>query len=587
MIKWIEMKDLMKVDYNKTSWIPLCAAYDLIKEGKSGYAGYKNAFFCAVSIIFSEDEKEKVFKLKWEDVNLSNDNSPLIEDKYYCAGTYFNNDKSLKGEYPVLQQYFETGETKEWNLSQDIVLALGLKRENDVWVRPSEDYIEVARLIRSGNNSPQLLEIRTEHLKDYLCARESCLLVYTYQDRNAVVENFNYDKWVDGKASLEFDWGLWEGSIIDIAEGGQPYGSSTAVFHMSRTDIDKDDDNPILLGMPTDNNMKSEHWEIKHTGKKLQSGFGRMWKKNWITPAKKSSRVRGDMIESNIEFIIGVDGEKAKSIELEDEEGRWLWFKPDVIKELLKRPMSVIEWYTEDTGKVGTSNYQSVHFGMNSAGLINVYAEDISRLSAIQQAIWASYNITPDAKVSRELLMSQVDAEPADTSSPEYKLYDLMEIVDRAFLHKYGSKLFLEHDLLQDYWKLIHRFQSTDFDGFLKLAKDLTRLVVERIDLDFIKKITPTLRSDYKSIKRIEHLLDERNTKYKGRKITACLVGINDLRQLDAHLPSGTYDEALKLIDVKISEPFPLMGKEMIDNVARSLWFIYKSISEGTNTQLK
>jgi hypothetical protein len=60
-----------------------------------------------------------------------------------------------------------------------------------------------------------------------------------------------------------------------------------------------------------------------------------------------------------------------------------------------------------------------VHFGINSRGLVNVYAKDIALLPDWQQKIWAGYNIGPDGKVSEELLASQAEAQPADTQAPE------------------------------------------------------------------------------------------------------------------------------------------------------------------------
>ena len=578
MIDWFEMNDLKKIDYNKTSWVPLCAYYNDLTEGEYGYAGHKSSYFSSIAIIFNKNEKEKGFDLDWNDANPIEDNSPTIDDIYNCAGSFLSFDHKLKGEYPVLQQLFYTGETKEWHLSQDLILALGLKREGDVWIRPEEDYMEVVKLTRKEDRSPKLLEIKTEHLKDYLSARDSGLLVFTYQYRRAIAETFNFHKWIDNRKTENHNWGSWQGIITSIAEGGHPYGSKTAVFHAARTDIDVNDDNPILAGPPTDENIKSESWEIEHKGNKLEYGSGEMWKKHWVLPADKSLRVRKDYIENNIEFIIDVDGKRAKNTELR-KEGRWLWFKPQVVNELLKRRNSIIVWYTEDTGRVGTSSSHSVHFGMNSGGFINVYAQDISFLPDIQKTIWASYNKTPDAKVSKELLMSQVDANPADTFSPEYKLYDLLSRVDDTFLHKYGSKLFIEHDLINDYWKLIHRFRSIDLDGLIMLSKDLTRIVIERMNLKFLKTITTELPDNNQSIKRIEELVNKKN--YNGRWVTSCLVGINELRHLDAHLPSSDYGKALELVDIKLGEEFPFLGKKLIDNVARSIFFINKIISEA------
>ncbi len=68
------------------------------------------------------------------------------------------------------------------------MITLGLKREGNVWVAMDEDYIEVVRLNVDEGNRPRLLEVRAEHLKDYLCARRMALRISWYRERQEVVE---------------------------------------------------------------------------------------------------------------------------------------------------------------------------------------------------------------------------------------------------------------------------------------------------------------------------------------------------------------------------------------------------------------
>jgi hypothetical protein len=63
------------------------------------------------------------------------------------------------------------------------VITLGVKREGNVWVAMDEDYIEVVRLKLDDDKRPRLLEVRAEHLKDYLCARRMALLISWYRER--------------------------------------------------------------------------------------------------------------------------------------------------------------------------------------------------------------------------------------------------------------------------------------------------------------------------------------------------------------------------------------------------------------------
>ena len=79
-----------------------------------------------------------------------------------------------------------------WHLHQDLVIALGLKREGDIWLCPDEGYIDVAHLKRREDGSAYLLEIRAEHLKDYLCARNMALYITSYRNRKIIVDDSSF-----------------------------------------------------------------------------------------------------------------------------------------------------------------------------------------------------------------------------------------------------------------------------------------------------------------------------------------------------------------------------------------------------------
>jgi len=577
-VKWFEMEDLIRLDYNNKSWIPLCAYTTLSEEGNYGYDGYKEEFFVCVSVLFPIDKKDIALKCDWGEVNKMGDNKPYADKNRYVKSSYFSSyDDGIEGEYTVLQQYFDTGDKKEWYLSEEIILALGLKRKGDVWCRPEEDYVEVVRLKRNSENEPALLEIKAEFLKDYLCARNAGLLHYFYQSRNAVKKEINGIEWDNNNKKMIKDWGMWEGIISEIVEGGNPFGAKVKVFHAERTDVDFDEDVPVLKGFPSDDNVKTKSWEYEHKGEKLIHITGEIWKKSWIVPAKTSIRVRNDKLDSKIEFITDVDGNK-KVLANMGLESRWIWFSPDVVNEILKRPNGLLVWYTEDTGNLGTSKLYSVHFGMNEMGLVTVYAKDIGELPEQQQKIWAAYNQTPDGKVSKELLMSQMSAKPADTLSPEKKLYEIMNICDIEFNKYYSTKFFTDHRILDKYWLKIHRFRSIDYDSLLLLCKELYRFVIERVNLEGLKKIRPMVPKDLGSIKRIENIINELG--YDGRKITAPFVGLNELRQADAHLPSSNLYNSFSLAEIDRTNSYIIIGKKLIDTIASSIYLFARILIE-------
>ena len=78
-------------------------------------------------------------------------------------------------------------------------MALGLLREADEWLRPSEDYCIVARLRRDPDGHPTACEIKNEFLRDYLTAREMALRLTFYRKREVIVKDAGHITWPGGR----------------------------------------------------------------------------------------------------------------------------------------------------------------------------------------------------------------------------------------------------------------------------------------------------------------------------------------------------------------------------------------------------
>src|SRR5205085_5053097 len=229
---------------------------------------------------------------------------------------------------------------------------------------------------------------RAEFLKDYLCAKDSGLLLATYQSRKAIKESFPYLNWEDGKSSEQNANYKWEGNLQEKFEGNSLLHilGGAIVSHAGRTDTDYSEDIPVY-GFPTGTDTYSNSWTVKPTGRTLNHASGEIWKKEWIEPAIKSPRVRGDKVSSRLEFIVDNEGNTETSETLASP-SRWLWFHPNIINDLLKKRTGTLSWYSENTGDVGGAWNRSVHFGVNQIGLINVYAKDIANTPEIDKRVW-------------------------------------------------------------------------------------------------------------------------------------------------------------------------------------------------------
>jgi hypothetical protein len=278
--------------------------------------------------------------------------------------------------------------------------------------------------------------------------------------------------------------------------------------------------------------------------------------------------VRGDQLEPQVRFIVDNSGTLLAGRSLQHHRG-WLWFRGAVVMSLLEKRKGCLEWYTENTGKIGPAPHCTVHFGVNDSGFINVLAGDIALLPEIYQKVWVAHNIAPDGGVSRELLMSQMEAKPADTVAPEAILPAALGRLRQASAHFLGRSILREHHEADTIVRNVHRFQGDSIKGICFLCKELTRLITERIDAGLLNELDPAVDKKLRPIKRLEHFLSSKG--FDGRRITAPLVGANELRIGDAHLPSKEISDSLSLLGVGETGDYQQMAKEAIHSVAVSV----------------
>ena len=569
---WFEMQEIRRRKLATAVWIPLRSIDQITETGEMGRLGHIGEFYGVGSIAVPIAQKAATEKLDWQDIGIAHNHSSVVQDGKYTPADLLE-DRGVSGIHLVMDQRGNKVDPAVWHLHQDLAIALALKREGDTWVRPAEDYIEVARFFRNTDGSPRLLEIRAAHLRDYLCARSMALYVTSYRSRTAVMDNAAHIKWPQNPYYVVEGMDRWEGRVTEIAPGGMPYGSSTAVFHTARTDVDPQEDVPTF-DFPRNDNVSSKSWTIKHAMEKLYRIEGELWRNEWIEPASKSPITRGDKTAPTVSFTVDAEGKRENASTLV-KGSRWLWFRPDVMPTLAHRRGGSLGWYTRDTGEVECSPGYSVSFGVNSLGLVNVYAKDIALLPEWQQRIWAGYNVAPDGKVSEELLASQMRAEPAGTKSPEAFLQKFLALLNQVTEEKLGIRILREHDDAPQLITRTHRFRSTDKAGFYALAKDLARLTADSFDAAAIQRIVkPPSGIKWSSLKSVENLLAERIGAKKASTTMAPLFGIYALRLADAHLPSKDVDEALRRIGVDDSASLVVQGFQLLDACVVTLYTI-------------
>ncbi|MGH9734318.1 MAG: hypothetical protein ACRD8A_06995 [Candidatus Acidiferrales bacterium] len=571
--EWFEMAKIRKRRFDDAVWIPLRASHKT-EAGKSGHLGYRSEFFGVGSLAVPLERRDEAAKLGWMDLGLAHDHCGYCgyEEPHSYVASDEQEDESLKGAIPlVLAQGGNSVDRPTWHIHQDFVITLGLKREGNLWVAMDEDYIEVARMEVDEDDRPNLLEVRADHLKDYLCARGMALLVSCYREREEVMETEPGFEWPKPDGAYK-DGERWEGRIQQIHEGGYEFGSSMAVTYVTRPNLDLDEDVP-KVGI-SDEFATSTVTRKLAGGRKLYRVLGEVWRDEWVEPGTRSTRIRRDEPASPISFIVGAGGQKETAKRLIDS-GRWLWFKPDLVPALVERRGGGLRWYTRETGGVRGWPHTYIHFGINSLGLVNAYAKDVAHLPEWLQRVWAGFNVSPDGKVSEELFSAQAQGVPADTQAPEAFLADGVEILNDAFAKRFGVALFRPYTDPQGIFAPCHRFKALSESGLYGLAKELVRGVLEHIDVTPLHKIvSPPPGEKWGSLKSLEKVLASITHERWSRGTLGPLHGIYNLRLADAHLPREDLDEAFALARVDKTLPFVMQGRDLLVVCVASLHVI-------------
>ncbi|UNH37826.1 hypothetical protein [Moellerella wisconsensis] len=571
---WIlQTKDTRRT-YARSTWIPLRAAIEN-EQGKVVDPSYSNEFFGCGSVAFPPENRELADRLSWDDIGLRGIGGPHVyeDGSYLTIDEYRYSDKESIGVHLVLELPLPVVGGRQWILNPDLVAALRLIKEGAHWVRPEENFDIVAREILDENGEQRQIEIKREYLLDYLAARNLALKLSYYRQRVENIPCLETSHYADLESfKEERDGGQYSLLIRDIND---IFGGSWTMVRTWRTDIDEDEDAPVM-GPETNENTDYESSQGHKGGYKGVRVEGEFWRDEWIDHLGISTRVRGDIDNSLPQFIVETDGTRMPSAELNSEDiRRWLWFRTNIINELLELREFSLSWYTAETGSIKSTSGYSIHFGINSSDFITIYAYDIARLPAWEQHIWAAQNVVPDGKVSSELLEAQVKTQPASTYAAEEIFFKVMELLESDFREVFDVPLFTHPINSKEVMKQISRFASKDQASLLRLAKELIRVFSDRLDVRELRKLSTHSNKDkLGSNKLLEDVLAQKIGAEKAREVFGSIAGTYDMRVGDAHPTSSKIGDALKLAGIDENQSYMRQGEQLIFNFGQSISMI-------------
>lgn len=575
--EWILQSKETSRSFSTSTWVPLRESRN-DEKGMVKDISYVEEYFGCGSAAFPAEHRELVEKrLGWSDLGIGRHVEPCAyEDGYYSSiDQYQYNDKEPIGVHLVFEHAQPVVGGRLWILNPDLVVALRLIKVGANWVRPEENFVVVARESFNEKGEHCLIEIKREFLLDYLAARNLSLRLSYYRQRVENVAQLKDSEYANLKSHQEVrNGGKFELTIRSLDD---VFGGGWALFRVWRTDIDEEEDAPVM-GAESDHNTKYESSQGYRGGYKGVRVEGEFWRDEWIEHQSKSIRVRGDKDKNLPQFIVETDGNRMASSDLNNEDiGRWLWFRSSVVTELLGCRGFSLKWFTAETGGIHSTSGYRTHFGINSSDLITVYAYDIARLHPWEQHIWAAHNVVPDGKVSSELLDSQVKAQPAATSASEVLLFQTMRLLEKSFQSEYGISLY-SHDIDDDAaMQQVSRFASRDQASLLRLAKELIRVFSDRLNVRDLRKLSDhTEKERLGTNKLLENVLAKKVGAENARLVFAKIAGTYDMRLGDAHPTGSKIAEAIKLAGIDQDISFLRQGEQLISNFGQSIWCIGK-----------
>lgn len=508
------------------SWIPLRQIIDTAFDTGQPDIHRLEEWVGIATAAVEDGHRAAAEKLGWTGDLDVNPHRSGVERWGYSAADIFRSGSKALGINLVIDQHLEQDNRNIWHLHPDLCVALGLVREEDSWFRPEEGWIEVVRLKCNDDGEPAVIEIKAEFLRDYLAARGMALYCSSYRERIAVTADKPAYGWTDDRRAEESGRDRYEAITVEA-------------------DYPDPDDHCWTRGA--------------------------LWRTEWVEPGTLSTRVRGDADPHTTTFALKNDGTRATADQLAGAMS-WLFFAPTIVSALLRHRSAKLRWATEETGSLGATGH-GVHFGINDLGLITVFAKDIGGLQPWEQRLWSAHNVTPDGGVSRELFAAQMEVQPAATTAPERELPQAIGALESAFSTRYGAPLLRAHDSVPMLLRRAHRFLAAEPDGLLDLSKELTRLFIERIDVDAIVAALALPKAEKKpgSLKALEKLAAHHSSDAAAATMMAPLFGIYDLRLADAHIGSSKIASGKARAAVDDSAPAVMQGRQLLQSFVAAI----------------
>ena len=559
------MTDVIANTYGETEWTPLWR-YDIIKSGDSSTIGYEEEIFRVRTLFAPLENKDRLIKEPFLDFDPDGTYATIDCGNYCRPNVYYfdSNTGTAAGEYPVFGFYLPDGPETEPFVSQDLIAALRLVRQGDEWIRPEECGIDVIRIERDKESTIREIKVRTEILKDYLCARNMGLYVEEFRHRQAQTQHAPIITWpkchgYDERFSRHGRY-IWKGWVFE---------------HSDRETWSEPTNLKGDISLPA-------FYRVE----------GQLWKQYWVSAGASSPRVGGD--SHNLKFMVSPNGDRHEISTLDDDKyGHvYLFFAPTIIMRLQDTTGVELEWASRDVFRVGFPSHGKFLCGISTKGNVFAISSDIARLEDWSQTLWLRENIRPEDLAdyqSHELFQNQMMCKFLRTEeSPEQIFTRLVEELGEVFKKRTGIELWQDIDTGKEAVERVSRFVARNTRGLVELAKYILEALSERMSSRNLKAFIAddAATKDLKSIGLFEVALPKMDNSLKAATLVQFIRNINAVRQIDSHLMSKA-DERKRMCKVGLPEnasPFE-QGAQLIEYANCGITVLINAIKGSIGVQ--
>lgn len=567
--KWLRMDDVILRKSKDRPWIPV---WGYVEDKYNGAGLPRRYDECRIynSLLVAVKDKKSAMKLSLSEIHpMAARYAVNGSDSYLSTRIERIGFDSVFGSLLVVKQNYVDDGAYNIFIDQDLLIDLRLKQEGDKWVRPCEAYREVIRLSRNQEGQINLVEIKSEYLKDWLCVRNQGLILVSHIERRLLSRDGNEVFTKSEKSRV--GGGHWEAWNYGCDDSGNGVLGDWTVMTCGYQSVDNDEDVPVFDHRTNKRSMVSSESIIPAQKISTRMDISQFVRTEWMPPGKTQRRMPFDQAGS-LSFICEADGRSKKGKALSFP-ARYLWFDNAVLKQLLETRGGWIRWCSQETGLIGFTGSSGIHFGINREGLVNVLAKDIAELAWWKQEIWKAHNVCPEGGVCSELTDAQQRCKPAKTFAPESLLQLAFEQIDAAYAgFSAGDPLFIPFDSLNKVGNSIQRFNVQSHDDVLWLAKQINRLVVESLNQDSMRRVAKIDKNEkINSLKLLERVLGLVTDKDRAHSLLSPLHAIYTLRTADSHIPGHEVAVALEKIGIQSTAQLIRQGGRMIFVAAKAL----------------